>query len=168
MSNPNTNYSNPHPTINLFCADRRQIDAVRHRPAHMRVTVRLDDDQAAHVDAMRQDSDESDADAVRNCIGRSQRLDDLKADHEERVATLAAEIDDLEAELREERSRADELTGELRAKEETIDAKQHHIDSLESTIAEQQATVIEAVGNRQSTLGRIRRALTPGDDERQE
>jgi len=134
----------------------------------MRVTVRLDDDQAAHVDAMRQDSDESDADAVRNCIERSQRLDDLKADHEERVAELAAEIDDLEEQLREERSRADELTGELRAKEETIDAKQHHIDSLESTIAEQQASVIEAVSGGPSTLGRIRRALTPGDDERQE
>ena len=133
----------------------------------MRVTVRLSDDRAEHVEAIRE-ADDSDAEAIRRCIDRSQRLGDMEADHEERVAELAAEIDDLEEQLREERSRADELTGELRAKEETIDAKQHHIDSLESTIAEQQASVIEAVSGGPSTLGRIRRALTPGDDERQD
>jgi len=134
----------------------------------MRVTVRLSDEQASHVDAMRQDSDESDAEAVRTCIDRSQEIADNEAQRDDAVAELEAELEELRDKLQEERSRADRLAGKLDAKNETIDAKQSHIESLEMNIAEQQETVIEAVSGGRSTLGRIRRALTPGDDERQE
>jgi len=54
----------------------------------MRTTVRLDDDLAAHVDAIRCDADDSDAEAVREAIRRSKRVDQLEA-----------QIDDLEREV---------------------------------------------------------------------
>jgi cell division protein FtsB len=62
----------------------------------MRVTVRLSDALASHVDAVRQDSETSDAEAVRECIRRSRRLDEL----EERVADLETEVDRLRNEKR--------------------------------------------------------------------
>ena len=55
----------------------------------MRTTVSLDDDLAAHVDAQRPQPEDSDAEAVRECIRRSQRLDECR----DRVAELEQELD---------------------------------------------------------------------------
>jgi hypothetical protein len=46
----------------------------------MRATVRLDEDLASHVESVRQDDETSDAEAVRECVRRSQRLDDLEGE----------------------------------------------------------------------------------------
>lgn len=133
----------------------------------MRVTVRLDDEKAAHVDAIRQ-GDDSDAEAVRECIARSQRLGEIEAERDDRLDELQAEIDDLREELIDERSRADRLAGKLDAKNETIDAKQQHIDSLESTVYEQQQAMQSALDGRRGLVGRVRQALMPADDDSQE
>jgi DNA-binding ferritin-like protein len=74
----------------------------------MRATVRLSDALASHVDAVRQDDETSDAEAVRECIRRSRRLDDV----EERVAELEEEVEQLKREKRlilEEREEKREL-----------------------------------------------------------
>jgi len=125
----------------------------------MRITVRLDDDQSAHVDAMRQDDDASDAAAVRTCIDRSMELADIEQRRDDEVAELEAELADLREELQTERSRADRLAGKLDAKNETIRAKESHIDSLESTVYE----LGQALRDRRGLLGTVRRALGSGD-----
>lgn len=74
----------------------------------MRATVRLSDALASHVDAVRHDSETSDAEAVRECIRRSRRLDDVEA----RVDELEAEVERLKREKRlilEEREEKAEL-----------------------------------------------------------
>jgi TolA-binding protein len=63
----------------------------------MRVTVRLSDALASHVDAVRQDDETSDAEAVRECIRRSRRLDELEA----RVDELETEVERLKREKRQ-------------------------------------------------------------------
>lgn len=55
----------------------------------MRTTVTLNDDLAEHVDAVRPSPDESDAEAVRECIRRSQELDGCR----ERVRDLEQELE---------------------------------------------------------------------------
>jgi chromosome segregation ATPase len=127
----------------------------------MRITVRLDDEQADHVDAMRQDPDASDAAAVRTCIDRSMRLSEIEARRDDEVAELEAELDELREELQAERSRADRLAGKLDAKDETIRAKESHIDSLESTVYDQG----QALRDRRGLLGTVRRALGSGRDD---
>jgi len=102
----------------------------------MRVTVRLNEEQASHVDAVRQDSEQSDAEAVRRCLERSQRLDELEDDRED-------EIEALEEELREERSRADRAEGRLEAMEARINDKDDRIESLEQTIETQSNRISE-------------------------
>jgi len=74
----------------------------------MRVTVRLDDSLAEHVEAVRPDADDSDAEAVRECIRRSRRLDDA----EERVDELESGVERVKREKRlilEEREEKREL-----------------------------------------------------------
>ena len=63
----------------------------------MRTTVSLDDELSEHVDAVRPPDAESDAEAVRECVRRSQRVDDL----ETRVEELETEIEHKEARIRE-------------------------------------------------------------------
>jgi chromosome segregation ATPase len=127
----------------------------------MRVTVRLDDEQADHVDAQRQDPDASDAAAVRTCIDRSMQLSEIETRRDDEVAELEAELEDLREELQAERSRADRLAGKLDAKDETIRAKESHIDSLESTVYEQ----TQARRDRRGLLGTVRQALGSGRDD---
>jgi outer membrane murein-binding lipoprotein Lpp len=62
----------------------------------MRTTVRLSDALASHVDAVRHDVETSDAEAVRECIRRSQRLDEV----ERRVNELETEVERLRNEKR--------------------------------------------------------------------
>jgi len=62
----------------------------------MRTTVSLDDALAAHVDEIRPQADDSDAEAVREAIRRSQRLDECQA----RVAELETEAERLRNEKR--------------------------------------------------------------------
>jgi HAMP domain-containing protein len=74
----------------------------------MRVTVRLSDTLAKHVDTVRQDDETSDAEAVRECIRRSRRLDDV----EDEVGDLETEVERLRREKRlilEEREEKAEL-----------------------------------------------------------
>jgi TolA-binding protein len=74
----------------------------------MRVTVRLSDALASHIDAVRHDSETSDAEAVREAIRRSQRLNDVEA----RVDELETEVERLKREKRlilEERDEKQEL-----------------------------------------------------------
>ncbi|AFH21857.1 hypothetical protein OSG_eHP11_00050 [environmental Halophage eHP-11] len=125
----------------------------------MRITVRLDDEQAEHVDAMRQDDDASDAAAVRTCIERSMELAEIEQRRDDEVAELEAELAELREELQAERDRAQKFAGKLEAKDETIDAKQQHIDSLESTVYEQG----QALRDRRGLLGTVRQALGSGD-----
>jgi len=127
----------------------------------MRITVRIDDEQADHVDAMRQNDDASDAAAVRTCIERSMELAEIEARRDDEVAELEAELADLREELQAERSRADRLAGKLDVKDETIRAKESHIDSLESTVYEQG----QALRDRRGLLGTVRQALGSGDAE---
>lgn len=131
----------------------------------MRVTVRLDDEQADHVDAQRQDDDASDAAAVRTCIDRSMRLSEIETRRDDEVADLEAELDELREELQAERSRADRLAGKLDAKDETIRAKESHIDSLESTVYEQQQAMRNATDQRRGLLGTVRQALGSERDD---
>jgi len=131
----------------------------------MRVTVRLDDEQAEHVDAMRQDPDASDAAAVRTCIDRSMKLAGIEARRDDEVADLEAELAEVREELQAERDRAQKYAGKLEAKNETIDAKQQHIDSLESTVYEQQQAMRNAVDQRRGLLGTVRQALGSGRDD---
>lgn len=63
----------------------------------MRTTVSLDDELSEHVDAVRPPDAESDAEAVRECVRRSQRVDDLEA----RVEELETEIEHKDARIRE-------------------------------------------------------------------
>lgn len=60
----------------------------------MRVTVRLDDALAEHVDAVRQDSETADAEAVRQCLRRSQNVDEL----EKEIAELQTDVERLQNE----------------------------------------------------------------------
>jgi TolA-binding protein len=74
----------------------------------MRVTVRLSDALASHIDAVRHDSETSDAEAVRECIRRSERLEKL----EQQIDELEADVDRLQNEKRlilEEREEKAEL-----------------------------------------------------------
>jgi len=83
----------------------------------MRVTVRLSDALAAHVDAVRHDDETSDAEAVRECIRRSRRLDELEA----RVDELETEVERLRNEKRtliRDREERGELVRYVEAEEE--------------------------------------------------
>jgi septal ring factor EnvC (AmiA/AmiB activator) len=90
---------------------------LRHAGARMRVTVRLSDALAAHVDAVRQDSETSDAEAVRECIRRSQSLGELEA----RVADLETDVERLRSEKRtliRDREERGELVAYVEAEEQ--------------------------------------------------
>jgi len=79
----------------------------------MRVTVRLNDALASHVDAVRQDSETSDAEAVREAIRRSQKL----AECRERVDELETELERLRNEKRLVLEQREEHTELVRAVE---------------------------------------------------
>jgi len=79
----------------------------------MRTTVTLNDDLAAHVDAVRPQPDAPDAEAVRECIRRSQRL----ADCRDRVAELETELERLRNEKRQILQQREEHTELVRAVE---------------------------------------------------
>jgi|APHM01.1.fsa_nt_gi hypothetical protein len=86
----------------------------------MRTTLRLSDDLSSHVDDVRHDDDTSHAEAVRECIRRSQQLDDVEA----RVDELETEVDRLK-----------------REKRQILDQRQEN--RALATFAEEQQTVIQ-------------------------
>lgn len=61
----------------------------------MRTTVTLPDDLAAHVDDVRASPDDPDAQAVRECVRRSQNLEKCQQERDH----LQARVDDLERQL---------------------------------------------------------------------
>jgi len=96
----------------------------------MRTTVALNDDLAAHVDAQRPSNDASDAEALRECVRRSKRLDDVEA-------TIA----DLEGELQRAEARADDLQRQLAAANSRIDVTNELVAAVEreQTLSEKKA-----------------------------
>ena len=74
----------------------------------MRATVRLDESLSSHVESVRADPETSDAEAVRACIRRSRRVDELETELQHKEAR----IDELENELAETRSRL-EVSSEI-------------------------------------------------------
>ena len=74
----------------------------------MRATVRLDESLSSHVESVRADPETPDAEAVRECIRRSRRVEELETELQHR----AARIDELENELAETRSRL-EVSNEI-------------------------------------------------------
>ena len=82
----------------------------------MRTTVRLDDALASHVDAIRHDDDTSDAEAVRECIRRSQRVEQL----EQRIDDLETELRHTEAELAEANKRLREAHSRIETTNELV------------------------------------------------
>ena len=90
----------------------------------MRTTVRLDDALASHVDAIRHDADTSDAEAVRECIRRSQR-----------VAELEQRIDDLESELRHTEAELAEANKRLREAHSRIETTNELVQKVDSDLS---------------------------------
>jgi len=112
----------------------------------MRTTVALDDDLAAHVDAQRPQDDASDAEAVRECIRRSQELTDCHAErnrlreeldaleesHDEEIAELEAEF---ETELKHKQARIDDLTNQLAEAHSRIDTTNELVRRVDSELS---------------------------------
>ena len=121
----------------------------------MRVTVRLDEDLSSHVDAVRQDSDESNAEAVRTCIERSQQLEEIEAEHEAEIDDLEAELQEIRADLQEERRRADRAEAKLEVMEDRVDDKDSRIESLEQTVSDRDARIQELTNMVQATNNKL-------------
>ena len=123
----------------------------------MRTTVTLDDDLATYVDDQRPQPDASDAEAVRECIRRSQRL-------RERVAELEATRDELQETIDDLETDVDRLQNEKRLILEDREEKQDLVRYVEEERSEQQRW-------RQAGLAtRLKWRLTgmPGDDSLEE
>jgi len=91
----------------------------------MRTTVTLDDELAAHVDAVRAQADDSNAEAVRECVRRSQRLDECR----DRVAELETEVERLQNEKRLILEQREEHTELVRAVEEERTLEQRRAEA---------------------------------------
>ena len=87
----------------------------------MRTTVTLSDELAAHVDEIRPSADDSDAEAMRECVRRSQRLDEVEAE-------LQAVQDDLDS----KQARVDDLQRQLMAANQRIDTTNELVERVES------------------------------------
>lgn len=112
----------------------------------MRTTVALDDDLAAHVDAQRPQDSDSDAEAVRECIRRSQELTDcreecanlreeldgLRESHEQEVAVLR---EDYETELQHKQARIDELNSKLAEAHSRIETTNELVSRVDSELS---------------------------------
>ena len=79
----------------------------------MRTTVTLPDDLAEHVDDVRSSPDDSDAQAIRDCIERSMQLDGC----ERELQTAKARVADLERQLMTANQRIDSANDLVRAVE---------------------------------------------------
>lgn len=88
----------------------------------MRTTVTLPDVLAEHVDDQRPSADDSDAEAVRECIRRSQQLDECR----QRVKELESELERLEREKRlilEEREEHSQLVRAVEREQEIAEKR---------------------------------------------
>jgi len=103
----------------------------------MRTTVSLNDDLAAHVDAQRPSTDASDAEALRECVRRSKRLDDAEAD-----------IADLEAELQRAEARGDDLQRQLAAANRRIDVTNELVAEVRSDVSTRERKAKAGIGAR--------------------
>jgi chromosome segregation ATPase len=120
------------------------------------ITVRLQADTLAEIESEADEQGQSRSDYIRDVLGsRNESAADVEGMREE-IDRLEREVAELERELRAVRSDRDELRGELRA-------KQDHIASLESTRAENQQIIQQAVSG--SVIDRVRSALGSGSDE---
>jgi len=91
--------------------------------ASMRTTVSLDDELAEHVDAVRPQDAESDAEAVRECVRRSQRVDELNG-----------RVDELETEIEHKQARIDELNNKLAEAHSRIDTTNELVERVEGEL----------------------------------
>jgi len=120
------------------------------------ITVRLQADTLAEIEGEADEQGQSRSDYIRDVLGsRNESEADVERMREE-IDRLEREVTELERELRAVRSDRDELRGELRA-------KQDHIASLESTRAENQQIIQQAVSG--SVIDRVRSALGSGSDD---
>ena len=123
----------------------------------MRTTVTLDDDLATYVDDQRPQPDASDAEAVRECIRRSQRL-------REQVAELEATRDELQETIDGLETDVDRLQNEKRLILEDREEKQELVRYVEGERTAEERW-------RQAGLAtRLKWRLTgmPGDDSLEE
>jgi|APHM01.1.fsa_nt_gi hypothetical protein len=102
----------------------------------MRATVRLCDTLTRHVESVRQDEQTSDAEAVRECVRRSERLADVEA----HVDELDTEVDRIRRELNTE-------VGRLRREKRQILAER-----------EEKAELARQIKNQRSAEQRLRKA----------
>ena len=105
--------------------------------AFMRTTVALDDALAAHVDAQRPSADASDAEAVRECVRRSKRLEEAEAD-----------IADLEGELQSKDARIDDLQRQLAATNQRIDVTNELVAEVRSDVSTRERKAKAGIGAR--------------------
>jgi len=105
--------------------------------AFMRTTVALNDDLAAHVDAVRPSTDASDAEALRECVRRSKRLEDAEAD-----------IADLESELQRAEAKADDLQRQLAAANRRIDVTNELVAEVRSDVSTRERKAKAGIGAR--------------------
>lgn len=69
----------------------------------MRTTVSLPDDLAEHVDDVRASADDSDAQAIRDCVRRSQQLAECRRERD----AARAQVDELRSQLMHANQRID-------------------------------------------------------------
>lgn len=123
----------------------------------MRTTVALDDDLATHVDDQRPQDDASDAEAVRECIRRSQRLTECRTELEATRDELQETIDDLDRDV-------ERLQNEKRLILEDREEKQELVRYVE------EERTVEERWRRAGLATRLKWRLTgmPGDDSLEE
>jgi len=91
----------------------------------MRTTVSLDDELAAHVDAVRAQADDSDAEAIRECVRRSQRLEDCR----DRLAEVEQELERAKRERRQLLEQREEHSELVRAVQEERTLEQRRAEA---------------------------------------
>jgi len=127
------------------------------------ITIRLEADTLEAIEAEADDAGQTRSDYIRDVIGsRHESAADVDA-LEDEIDDLEGEVERVENEREELLQEASRLRGRLDEKDETVAAKQAHIESLESTLYERKEIVERA--NERGVFGRIRAALGSGGEE---
>ena len=129
----------------------------------MRTTVTLDDENIAHLDAIRESENEPDAAVVRRCVERSQRLTDAEqrvTDLEQTIEELREEIDRMEAdhqtELEQKEARITELNNMLGEAHAKIDTTNELVERVEGELTARERR--EQRERKKAEAGLVRRA----------
>ena len=105
----------------------------------MRTTVSLGDELAAHIDEIRPQDDDSDAEAVREAVRRSRRVSDLEDRVEELESKRTVEIAGIEREYEEQieelQQEIDSVTARKEDLQRQLGAANRRIDSTNELVA---------------------------------